>query len=173
MSGSLAGAFGENVSVSKDEVVRRAATRLTHGDAGELLTLQLAAWVREALTNETLAIPPLHENVDHVRAQLADPALTIWGLREDSRLIATVRTSSIAPATAFVGRLGVVPDRTGEGFGAAMLRLAESRLPDDVDRIELITGIRSFGNHAFYARHGYAIVGRDESEGIVRMAKPR
>ncbi len=33
--------------------------RLTPADAGEVLTLQLAAWVREAHANATLEIPPL------------------------------------------------------------------------------------------------------------------
>jgi GNAT superfamily N-acetyltransferase len=146
---------------------------LAAADMGELLTLQLAAWVREARENDTLDIPPLLEGVADVRAQLADPALTIWGYRSGGRLIATVRTSLLDDTTAFVGRLGVVPDLMGQGIGSAMLRWGEAHLPTSVSRIELVTGIGSTSNHAFYARHGYAIVDRDEVVGIVRLAKNR
>lgn len=145
--------------------------RLTGPDAGELLTLQLAAWVREAIENDTLTIPALHETVDDVRGQLDDPALTIWGLREGPRLIATVRTSLRSPTTAFLGRLGVVPDRMSEGIGSAMLRTAESRLNHGVTRIELVTGIRSFRNHDFYRRHGYDLTAEDPAGGIVHMTR--
>ncbi len=142
-------------------------------DAGELLTLQLAAWVREGRENRTLEIPPLQEGLADIQAQLVDPALTIWGFRESGRLLATARTSLLADDVAFLGRLGVVPDQFRHGIGGAMLRLAEARLPDAVRRIELVTGIHSLGNHAFYARHGYQIIERDEQVGIVRLAKSR
>lgn len=159
--------------MTTDERVAAGLVMLTATDAGELLTLQLAAWVREGREAGTIRIPPLLEDLDDVVAQLKNPALTIYGLREDGRLLATVRTSLLSDDVAFVGRLGVVPDLARQGLGSAMLRLAESRLPERVGRIELVTGIRSFGNHAFYAHHGYEIVGRDEAVGIVRLAKSR
>jgi GNAT superfamily N-acetyltransferase len=156
-----------------DDELAAGVARLATPDAGELLTLQLAAWVREAHANGTLDIPPLHEGVADVRAQLVDPGLTIWGHRRAGRLIATVRTSLVDDTTAFVGRLGVVPDLIGQGIGSAMLRWAETHVPASLTRIELVTGIGSVGNHAFYARHGYAIVDRDAAVGIVRLAKDR
>ena len=79
-------------SGAADDRVRTSARRLTGADAGELLTLQLAAWVIEAHANETLAIPALHETVEDVAAQLADPRWRIWGLVEHGRLLATVRS---------------------------------------------------------------------------------
>ncbi|CRK60017.1 Histone acetyltransferase HPA2 and related acetyltransferases [Alloactinosynnema sp. L-07] len=146
-------------------------TRLGQADAGELLTLQLAAWVREGRAAGTLEIPPLQEGLADVETSLGDPAITTWGYRAPAgRLLATVRTSLLDERTAFVGRLGVVPDLVRKGIGGAMLRLAESRLPA-VSRIELVTGIHSLDNHAFYARHGYVIVSTDEAEGTVRLAK--
>lgn len=159
--------------MTPDERVAAGLVLLSDADAGELLTLQLAAWVIEGRQAGTISIPPLLEGLDDVRAQLKDPALTVYGLREGGRLLATVRTSIVADGVAFLARLGVVPDLARQGLGSAMLRLAESRLPEQVDRIELVTGIRSLGNHAFYARHGYEIVGRDEAVGIVRLAKHR
>ena len=44
----------------------------TKEDAGELLTLQRACWVQEALANRTLSIPALHESLD----MMADPVTT-------------------------------------------------------------------------------------------------
>jgi GNAT superfamily N-acetyltransferase len=156
--------------VTMDERVARGVLRLGEADAGEVLTLQLAAWVREGRANGTIEIPPLQEGLPDVVAQLSDPALTVWGVRERGRLLAIARTSLLAESVAFLGRLGVVPDLVGQGLGSAMLRHAERALPPVVTRVELVTGIRSVANHAFYERHGYTIIGRDEAVGIVRMA---
>ncbi len=57
------------LDVTGDDLVVRTATP---GDAGELLTLQLACWVAEAFSNDTLDIPPLREDLDDVRAWLGD-----------------------------------------------------------------------------------------------------
>lgn len=151
--------------------VRQGIGRLGNADAGELLTLQLAAWVTELHANPGVHIPPLHEGLDEVRNQLGDPAQIIWGLREGGRLIATARTSPAGPATAYLGRLGVVPDLVGQGLGSAMLRYAESMLPDDVRRIELVTGAQSRVNHRLYARHGYVMDGPGPAPGTLRMTK--
>ena len=150
--------------------------RLTPADAGEVLTLQLAAWVREAHENATLAIPPLHESVADVARDLADPRFTVWGVRAagSGRLLAMARTSPRDDGrTAFVGRLGVVPDLHGAGYGAATLAWAEAHVPDAVERFTLVTGALSTTNHAFYARQGYALVDDpDGPEGTVTLAKP-
>jgi GNAT superfamily N-acetyltransferase len=145
--------------------------RLTPVDAGELFTLQLAAWVREGRENGTIDIPPLQEELADVVRQLGDARLTIWGYRDAGRLLATARTSLIDDDGALLGRLGVVPDLSRQGLGGAMLGMAEARLPDSVRRIELMTGIGSVSNHRFYARHGYAIVKRDPAVGVVHLVK--
>lgn len=153
------------------DTVRRDAYRLDAAEAGELLTLQYAAWLLEAIENATLAIPTLHETLDDVRGSLTDPALTSWGLRLDRRLIGTVRTSILRDGSGYIGRLGVVPDRHGQGLGSALLRFAEGTLSETVTRFELMTGARSVSNHRFYARHGYTIFDRHDAEGYVRMQK--
>lgn len=61
-----------------DERVAAGTARLGPADAGEVLTLQLAAWVREAHDNHTLAIPALHETLDVVQSGLGDPRLLTW-----------------------------------------------------------------------------------------------
>ena len=147
--------------------------RLGADDAGQLLTLQLAAWVIEAHANDTLAIPALHETIDDVRQQLADPEWRIVGLLEEGRLLATVRTRVVDSGDGYVGRLAVVPDLHGRGLGSAMLRRAEVDLPSSVRVIDLVTGIRSTANHAFYRRHGYEQTGVDEAVGIALFRKQR
>ena len=159
--------------MTPDERLAAGVRRLGVTDAGEVLTLQLAAWVREAQENDTLDIPPLRDTLPDVLAQLADTGSTIWGLREGGRLLAMGRFRLTAPDVAFVGRLGVAPDLQRHGLGGAMLRHVEATMPAAVTRIELVTGLRSVSNHEFYARHGYAIVERVPADGIVRLAKVR
>lgn len=159
--------------MNADSRVATGVRRLTLDDAGELLTLQLAAWVIEAHANETLAIPALHETVEDVRAQLEDPAWRIWGCFEHGRLLTTVRSRTNSSHSAYIGRLAVVPDLHGAGLGSAMLRWAEADLPSSVHTIELVTGLRSTANHAFYVRQGYEWVGVDETVGIAEFRKTR
>lgn len=156
-----------------DDRVAAGTARLGVADAGEVLTLQLAAWVREAHDNHTLAIPALHESLEVVVAGLADPGLLTWGHRSPSgRLLGMVRTSPLAPGTALLGRLGVVPDLVGQGLGSALLRLAENRLPTDVQRVQLHTGAGGAANQRFYERHGYQrIVDTAGPPGTVSFAK--
>jgi tRNA (guanine37-N1)-methyltransferase len=161
--------------VNADKRIARGIGLLEDADAGELLTLQLAAWVRELHSNPDVRIPPLHETLEDVRAQLADRTQTIWGVREHGRLIATVRTSVRTAGQdeviAYLGRLGVVPDLARQGIGGALLRHAEHQLPRTVRRIELITGAGSVGNHRFYSGHGYVIAGPGPADGTLLMAK--
>jgi GNAT superfamily N-acetyltransferase len=159
--------------LTPDERVSAGVVALGVPDAGEVLTLQLAAWVREGHENGTLDIPPLHDDLAAVQDQLADPALTVLGVREGGRLLAMGRFRLTAPDVAFVGRLGVVPDLQRHGLGGAVLRLLEATMPAAVSRIELVTGLRSVSNHEFYGRHGYSIVERLPDDGIARLAKAR
>jgi GNAT superfamily N-acetyltransferase len=154
-----------------DDRVATGTVRLGPSSAGELFSLQQAAYVSEARAAGTVEIPPLQEGVADLLARLADPAITTWGLYEHGRLLAAVRCSWLSAQVAFIGRLGVVPDLARQGLGGAMLRFVEARQPAGIRRIELVTGIRSLGNHAFYHRHGYTMVERDPVEGIVRFAK--
>ena len=154
-------------------LVEENIVRLGVPDAGELYTLQLAAWLREGRENGTFDIPPLQEELSDVVEQLRDPRLTVWGYRERGRLLGTVRTSPLPDNGAMLGRLGVVPDLFRQGLGGQLLAWAEARLPSSVTRIELFTGLRSVSNHRFYDRHGYRLLERDEAVGVVRLIKYR
>ena len=76
------------------------------GDAGELLTLQRACWVQEALANDSLAdIPPLHESLADVQEWMG--TWSTWVVRSEGRLVGAVR-----------GRLEVTPAPAGTSAGS-------------------------------------------------------
>jgi len=124
--------------------------RLGVADAGELLTLQRAAFVTEARAHGSLGLPPLPETLDEVRAALSDPDVIAWGARESGRLVASVRIR-------LRGAVGEV-----------------SRLPADVRVLRLFTGELSAGPLRRYAKLGYVETGRSPEARyhLVHLAKP-
>ncbi|WP_440713723.1 GNAT family N-acetyltransferase [Gordonia sp. FQ] len=130
------------------------ALQLTASDAGEVLTLQRAAYVSEAIAHDDLAIPPLVQTLDDLRAELADENVIGLGIRRGGRLVAAVRLR-IRGRLAELGRLTVVPDLQGGGLGSRLLATIDDELPPGVDRVELFTGERSAANLRLYRRMGY------------------
>jgi ribosomal protein S18 acetylase RimI-like enzyme len=126
-------------------------------DAGELLTLQGAAYVAEAQAHDDPRLPPLLETLAEVRAELRSETTTVLGIRDRERLVATVRLrhDPAAPDTAEIARLAVAPDRQGEGLGTRLLGEAEHHLRAEVTTLALFTGEHSHGNLRLYERHGY------------------
>lgn len=149
--------------------------RLGARDAGEILTLQRAAYVTEAQAHGDLSMPPLVQTLDELRAELADPAVTAWGIREAGRLVASVRVRMASRDCAEVGRLVVAPDRQGNGLGSALLLAAETRMRDEVTVIRLFTGEHSAANLRLYQRLGYRETGRSPAGTyeLVHLAKAR
>ena len=142
----------------------------TPSDAGELLTLQLACWVREAQANETLDIPPLREDLAAVQAWLG--TWTTFVVRSGSRLVAAVR-GRLEGDTWEVGRLMVAPDLRGRGLGRWLLGHVESAAPAEARRVSLVTGARSEANLRMCKKAGYRFdrVQPDDT-GVVRLSKP-
>jgi tRNA (guanine37-N1)-methyltransferase len=142
----------------------------TASDAGEILTLQLACWVREAQANETLDIPPLREDLAAVRAWLE--TWTTFVVRSGPRLVAAAR-ARLEDDTWDIGRLMVAPDLRGRGLGRWLLGYVESAAPPDARRMSLLTGARSERNLRMYKKAGYRFdrVQPDDA-GVVRLSKP-
>jgi tRNA (guanine37-N1)-methyltransferase len=140
----------------------------TPGDAGELLTLQLACWVSEALANRTLDIPPLREDVADVRDWLT--RWTTFVVESGSRLVGGVRGRLVGDLWE-VGRLMVAPDLRGRGLGRFLLRHVESAAPPDARRVSLFTGAASADNLRLYRRAGYRPDREQPDAGLVRLSK--
>lgn len=128
---------------------------LAVADAGEVLTLQRAAYVTEARAHGDLALPPLTQTFDELRAELSDPSCAAWGFREAGRLVASVRVHRVDAETAEMGRLVVAPDRQGNGLGSALLTAAEQRTSPEITTARLFTGEHSQANLRLYRRLGY------------------
>jgi len=64
---------------------------LTPRDAGEVMTLQRAAFVTEAQAHRDLHLPPLTQTLADLHAELGEQLCHGWGIREAGRLVACVR----------------------------------------------------------------------------------
>ncbi|MCL8026617.1 tRNA (guanosine(37)-N1)-methyltransferase TrmD [Nocardioides bruguierae] len=146
----------------------------TPADAPELLTLQLACWVTEALVNDDLTIPPLHEDIDDVLAGIEQ--WDTYVVRAAGRLVGSVRGRRVPdePATWEIGRLMAAPDLRGRGLGRALLEHAQTVAPAEVERFTLVTGKHSEANLRRYKRAGFRVVETyDGPSGPVLLSKPR
>jgi ribosomal protein S18 acetylase RimI-like enzyme len=122
-------------------------------DAGELFTVQRAAYVSEA-QRYGFVIPPLLETFAELRKELANPAVLCHGAWLGTRLVGSVR-GRVADASMEIARFAVAPDVQGRGVGRALLTSIEAATPADVDTFWLVTGSLSVDNIRFYERSGY------------------
>ncbi|MEH0936475.1 GNAT family N-acetyltransferase [Micromonospora psammae] len=137
-------------------------------DAGELLTVQRAAYLTEAQHYADPFLPPLTETLDEVRSVLAGPTIVLTA-RAGHRLVGSVR-ARLDGDTALVGRLSVAPDWQGRGLGSRLLTAVEAACAGRVGRLELFTGAGSERNLRLYQRHGYRVVGYRSDPNGVRLA---
>ncbi|SDR98743.1 tRNA (guanosine(37)-N1)-methyltransferase TrmD [Microlunatus soli] len=150
--------------------------RASAEDAGEIVTVQRAAFVSEALANKTLALPAFTQTVDEVRTSLADAVVLV--ARQGSsavhrgRVIGSVLGRLTDDDAWYIGRLVVAPDRQGEGIGGRLLRAIEEAAPAECRTIRLVTGSEG-PNSSFYSRHGYRVISHEPHDGseIVNMEK--
>jgi GNAT superfamily N-acetyltransferase len=148
-------------------------------DAGEVLTLQRAAYVSEAQAHRDLELPALRQTLPELATELTDPEVLALGLRDaDGRLVAAVRAAlgQPEPAVAAVSRLSVVPDRQGQGLGTRLLARLEERLPARITELRLFTGEHSSANLRLYRRLGYVETHRTPAAAgyaLVHMSKLR
>jgi ribosomal protein S18 acetylase RimI-like enzyme len=122
-------------------------------DAGEVLTLQRAAYVTEAQLYDDLRLPPLTQSLDELRAELAQ-GLAFKAVARNGRVVGAVR-AAVQASTLHVGRLTVAPDQQGRGIGSALLRHVERAAPPGTEKYALFTGHLSQANIRLYERHGY------------------
>lgn len=126
------------------------------GDVGEVLTVQLAAFLSEGRRYRDLMLPPLVEDAEGIHGFLRT-GRGLVARTQSGRLAGSVRWE-VKGETAHLGRLAVAPDLQGHGIATALMHAVEDRC--GTARIELFTGSRSEESLRFYARLGYVEFGR-------------
>ncbi|GHC87963.1 GCN5 family acetyltransferase [Nocardiopsis terrae] len=133
------------------------------GDAGELLTLQRAAYVDEAQAYGDPFILPLTEGLPRIERLLADEDTLVLKALAGHRLVGAVRAGT-TDTTGVVGRLVVAPDLRGRGIARALLSRVEEDLRahrPDLRALTLFTGAQSAQNQRLYRALGYAETHRE------------
>lgn len=120
-------------------------------DAGEILTVQRAAYVGEAQLYGDPFIPPLVESIAQVRKAVETAVVLV--ARDGTRIVGAVR-GRMSGTTCLVGRLVVAPDRQGAGIGGSLLAALHDEAATAL-AFDLFTGHLSEGNLRLYRRHGY------------------
>ncbi len=143
---------------------------LTPADLPDLLALQRLAFRTEAPLYPGAHIPALEEGLDDLRGDCV--SRTVLGVREDGRLIGSVR-GHVANGVGHIERLVVHPDARGRGLARQLMAAIEAAL--GTPTLQLFTGARSDGNLHLYAALGYTESGTSERGGIpfVHLRKER
>lgn len=123
-------------------------------DAGELLTLQRACWVAEAIANPGVRVPAMHESYDDVRAGLAERDTYV--VRRAGRLIGAVRGRLEGDAWD-IGRIMIAPDLQGQGLGRILLDHIQAVAPLGATSYVLFTGRGSVRNQRMYKKAGFRL----------------
>jgi GNAT superfamily N-acetyltransferase len=147
--------------------------RATVADAGELLTLQRAAYVTEAQLYGNAFLLPLNQTLDELRVELEGDAIALKAML-GARIVGAGR-AQIRERVMHIARLTVAPDQRRRGIGTAVLRALEVVGHGSVDRYALFTGDRSANNLSLYQRNGYVETRRELLQPgvmIVHLEKP-
>jgi ribosomal protein S18 acetylase RimI-like enzyme len=136
------------------------------GDAGEVLTVQRAAFVTEAQLHDDVHMTPLTQTLDEVRAAIADATALV--AVDGTRIVGSVR-AAVHGSYWHIARLVVAPDRQGEGIGTTLLDAIEALAPSTVSAYELDTGPKSVANIRLYERCGYIQAPSDSI--LIRLTK--
>ena len=122
-------------------------------DAGEVLTLQRAAFVQEALIYDAVDMPPLTQTLDELHAELVENLGCV--ALDGTRIVGAVR-ARLDDGLLLVGRIAIAPDQQGSGLGTALLDAVEQRGREaGATEAELFTGSLSEANLRLYEREGY------------------
>lgn len=136
-------------------------------DAGELLTLQRAAYVSEAQLYGDPFIPALVESLDQVRAAIDGDAVVLKGCL-GGRIAGVVRGQFDA-GICLVGRLAVAPDLRRQGIGTALMDALHTEVAGRAAACTLFTGHLSEANLRFGRRLGYAETHRQRVAGHLTL----
>lgn len=127
--------------------------RIHPDDAGEVLTLQRAAFVQEALIYGTPEMPPLTQTLDELRAELVENEGCV--AVDGTRIVGALR-ARLGGDLLLIGRIAIAPDQQGRGIGTKLLGAVEAHgRAQGATTAELFTGSLSAANLRLYEREGY------------------
>lgn len=122
-------------------------------DAGEVLTLQRAAFASDAILYDDPRLDVMTQTLEQVEAELADNRGMV--AFEGPRMVGAVR-AMYSGGVLLVGRLAVAPDRQGDGIGTRLLAAVErAAVKQGCEAAELFTGSGNTANIELYRRLGY------------------
>src|SRR3954451_18055992 len=140
--------------------------RMTTADAGEVLTVQRAAYVSEAQVYNDAFLPALTQTLDELVSEIESGGGFV--LRKNGRMVGAVRTRVVG-GLLHISRLTVAPDVQGHGFGSILMNAAEGEAaatdedsPLAADAAVLFTGKLSEANLRLYERRGYVETHREQ-----------
>ncbi|GEP47309.1 GNAT family N-acetyltransferase [Microbacterium saccharophilum] len=132
-------------------------------DAGEVLTIQRAAFLSEAQIYRSVDMPPLTQTLEELQAELRDNLGCV--ALDGSRIVGAVRAQRDGDLL-LIGRIAIAPDQQGAGIGSQLLAAVEKRGRDaGATEAELFTGSLSEANLRLYEREGYAETERVPGDG--------
>lgn len=136
-------------------------------EAGQLLTVQRAAFVSQARIYRDPEMAALTQTLAELVAEMATATTLKASLGH--RLAGSVRVRLEGPVVR-IARLVVAPDLQGRGIGSRLMDAAEQHHCPPARSAELFTGHLSAANLAMYARRGYHEQRRQPlRDGVVRV----
>lgn len=134
-------------------------------DAGEVLTVQRAAFVSEAQIYGDPLQSPLVQTLAELEAELHDAGGFV--AMKGQRIVGAIRTREQGDLL-LIGRIAIAPDVQGEGIGRRLLAAAEES--SSCAEAELFTGSRSEANLRLYESCGYSESTRiDNGDGTAQI----
>ena len=122
----------------------------TESDLPQISALQKAALESEARLVENWNIPPLTQTLEELAEDLRTGV--ILKAVDEQTLVGTVR-AHMAEGTAHIGRLAVLPQWQGRGYGSALMTAILSAAK--AVRYELFTSAKSERNLRLYEKFGF------------------
>ena len=147
--------------------------RAVEADAGELLTLQRAAYVTTAQLYRDPFLPPLLETLQQVADAIRSEV--VLAAVDGHRIVGSARCR-VEGSVGHLGRLVVAPDRSGARLGVRLVKAVQDHAPPSVRRFELFTGSLSVRHMALYWLLGFEEFDRRVADGgieLVYMARDR
>lgn len=127
---------------------------VTPEHAGELLTVQRAAFVTEAQHYDNPRLPALTQTLEELITDLQREDVVFLGAWRGHRLVGALRVA-LEGERATLGRFAVAPDMQGQGVGTELILQVPSYLPETATELWVFTGQDSRQSLKMYEKQGF------------------